>query len=120
MQQSERGYTMAELMVIVGIIGILVAIALPAWSNHRIRSANGACLTETSAYVITAISALHDGVDVPAPNPSRCTFINTAAAGTASAMGTITASAATPGDAQVTCNLAVASGACSYTSPSGN
>lgn len=111
---------MTELMVVVAVIALLAAIALPALSNYRIRSANGACLTETSAYVITAISALHDGVNVPPTNTARCSVIDTSAAGTASAMGTITATALAPGDAQVTCNLAVAGGACSYTSASGN
>lgn len=120
MFRTMRGFSLIELMVVVAILAIISAIALPTYNNYRIRSANNACLTETSAYVVVAVSALHDGVSLPASNAVRCSAIDTSAAGNASAMGTITATAATPGDAQVTCNLAVAGGACSYTSASGN
>ncbi|MCX7562350.1 prepilin-type N-terminal cleavage/methylation domain-containing protein [Xanthomonadaceae bacterium XH05] len=119
MQQSERGYTMAELMVIVGIIGILVAIALPAWSNHRIRSANSACVTELSAYTLVAVAALHDGVAVPAATAVRCQSINSSAIGTLGVPGVITASAVAPGDATVSCSIAPGA-SCTHTSASGN
>lgn len=45
-----KGFTLIELMVVIAIISILFAIAIPIYSNYTQKTHDTACLLEMKAY----------------------------------------------------------------------
>ncbi len=76
MKALQKGFTLIELMIVVAIIGILAAVALPAYQDYTIRAKTSEVILAGSACRTTiteAIQSLPAGQTIPT-NGWGCEF----------------------------------------------
>ena len=64
-------------MIVVAVVAILAAVALPAYTDYRIRANEGSCLQETKSYANAALAAHYSNTTIAAPLVEACSAIDT-------------------------------------------
>ena len=80
MKKIQKGFTLIELMIVIAILGILVAIALPAYQDYTVRARVSEAVAQTAPAklaVAETASSLSGGLDAVTEENSGFVFNGT-------------------------------------------
>ena len=72
MKQLQQGFTLIELMIVVAIIGILAAVALPAYQDYTVRAKMSEVILAMSACRTSITELYQTGGTPPGANNWGC------------------------------------------------
>jgi type IV pilus assembly protein PilA len=72
MKRVQQGFTLIELMIVVAIIGILAAVALPAYQDYTVRAKMSEVILAMSACRTSITEVYQSGGSQPAANSWGC------------------------------------------------
>jgi type IV pilus assembly protein PilA len=72
MRHIQKGFTLIELMIVVAIIGILAAVALPAYQDYTVRAKMSEVILALSACRTTVTEIYQSGGVQPSQNGWGC------------------------------------------------
>jgi len=72
MKHLQKGFTLIELMIVVAIIGILAAVALPAYQDYTVRAKMSEVILAMSACRTSITEVYQTGGTPPAANGWGC------------------------------------------------
>ncbi len=93
-KKAQAGFTLIELMIVVAIIGILAAVAIPAYQDYVAKSKFAAALGEVSSGKTAFDVALNDG-NTPGTAPADLAGMGLATTATANCLLSATATTLT-------------------------
>lgn len=102
MKQVQKGFTLIELMIVIAIIGILAAVAIPQYQNYITRSQVNRVMSETGQLRSAAEDCILNGrLDIGTSagecNPGATgSNLMATASGTSAALGTLPSGTGSP------------------------
>nr|WP_309596668.1 pilin [Moraxella osloensis] len=97
---AQKGFTLIELMIVIAIIGILAAIAIPAYQDYVAKSQVAVGLADITAGKVNTEAKLAEGISTAITTPAAVGLTTPTKACSA-----ITVNVATTGKTEITCTL---------------